>query len=104
MPRHSKRFSPVSERMASTYKGTRTSPRGADILKIVKELPPVHESWGACRNTLKRIRKNGKQTLKCKSFKVILGNGLCQDCWDREIDARMNYHKAKPKTPTNDET
>ena len=107
MPRHSKRFSPVSERMPSPYREKRTAGhyqrRGADLLKFVV-VGKVEESFGACKNSTIRVKRNGRQTTKCKSYRVILGNGLCQDCWDKEIDARMNYHKAKPKTPTNDET
>ena len=103
MPKPHK-YSPVSEGMVTRYKGTRRNPRGADLLKLVKDLPPVHESWGACRNTVKKIRRGSRRVPKCKAYRAILGNGLCQDCWDKEIDARMNYHKAKPKTPTNDET
>ena len=92
MPKPTKRFSPVSERMVSAYKGNKSDGRGADLLKLIKcdARTNVRESWGACRNTLKRVRRDSRQTLKCKNFRVILGNGLCMTCWDKEIESRAN--------------
>ena len=93
MPRHSKRFSPVSERMPSPYRAKRTAghyhQRGADLLKFVV-VGKVEESFGACKNSTVRVKRNGRQTLKCKSFKAVLGNGLCMTCWDKEIESRAN--------------
>jgi hypothetical protein len=41
------------------------------ILAALRRSPPV-ESFGACRYA-------GK---KCKNWEVILGDGLCVQCWD----------------------
>ena len=109
MPRHSKRFSPVSERMPSPYRAKRTAghyhQRGADLLKFVV-VGKVEESFGACKNSTVKVKRNGRQTTKCKSYRVILGNGLCQDCWDKEIDSRANNNRHRrgfPKIPEDSE-
>lgn len=103
MPRPFK-YSPISDRMPSPYRGERTSPRGADLLKLIKESPvKVEESWGACKNTVKKVRRGSTRVPKCKAYKAVLGNGLCQDCWDKAIDARANQRKyADEVIPPND--
>ena len=104
MPRPSK-YSVASDNMATPYRGTRAEPREFDFLSAInRSHAKVNESWGACRNTTKKVRRGSKKIPKCKQYKAILGNGLCQDCWDKEIDARANYHRGKPNMPTNDDT
>ena len=105
MPRPHK-YSVASSNMATPYKGTRADGRGADLLKLIKDLPPVHESWGACRNTAKKIRRGSRRVPKCTAYKVILGNGLCMNCWDREIDSRANrakYRNNRTTIPSNED-
>lgn len=88
MPK-TKRYSAVSERMPSPFRqaGTRSREDGNRVNPIYdptnKRLNP-DESFGACKNTFKRVRRGTtKGVAACKNFKVTLGNGYCQDCWDR---------------------
>ena len=39
----------------------------------------IKETVGVCRNSN-----------SCKSFKAVLGNGLCITCWDKGYDVRVN--------------
>jgi len=48
------------------------------------------ESIGACKNSGKRVRREGKMVTKCLSFNTTLGNGFCIVCWDYEVDRRSN--------------
>jgi hypothetical protein len=105
MPRHlNKKGSPISERMPSPYRAKRIvghyQKRGADLPRFV--VGKVKESFGACKNSTVRVKRDGRQTTKCKSYRVILGNDLCQGCWDKEIDSRSNNNpqrKGLPKLP-----
>ena len=38
------------------------------------------ETFGACRYSRKQGRRDG-----CGNFTVVLGNGLCIECWDRKV-------------------
>ena len=48
------------------------------------------ETTGACKNTSKRVRRNGKMVTKCTNYNTTLGNGLCITCWDYEVNRRAN--------------
>ena len=101
MPRHlNRKWSPISTRMPSPYSGKKTDGRGADLPRLV--VGRVKESFGACKNSTVKVKRDGRQTTKCKSYRVVLGNGLCQGCWDKEIDSRANnnsHRNGLPKLP-----
>lgn len=92
-----------SERMPSKYRRPRrVSEHGIhDLGEAVINYPKIDptenvvNTFGACKNSTVRIRRNGKQTLKCKAFHVELGNGLCMDCWDKTIEYRANDPKIR---------
>jgi len=51
----------------------------------------VTETTGDCRNWK-----------RCRSFSVLLGNGLCMECWDKNLTGRFYKKKRKQtieKTP-----
>ena len=86
-----------SERMASKYRKPRGRPSGSNHLgeaymNYPKTDPTldVVNTFGPCKNTFQRVRRNGRWTTKCKAFHVELGNGLCMDCWDKTVERRAN--------------
>ena len=106
MPRPSK-WGVASERMPTPYKNTRAN-MGANLNSIIKSAKAlkVVETHGACKNTAKKVRRGSRRTRVCNQFHAVLGNGYCQDCWDKEVERLHNSaisRKKRNKIPT-DET
>ena len=67
-----------------------SSIRARDFFVQMKSLPMPKETIGACKNAYAK-RGNSKP---CKSYSVVLGDGLCMHCWDRNLSA-MSWVKKK---------
>ena len=95
------KFSPVSDKQVPLYGGpnSRGLRDGEAMHKFPQHDPTdnIVESFGACKNALKPVRRGTRTEGKCKEYHTTLGNGYCQTCWDILADGTKFDDKEKTK-------